>query len=152
MLHALRRRAASLQDVRRGERWLSSIPESLIDCSKVKVMPDAFGGAGAFAAVDIEEGSVVERGIVRRLTNVDGNENPYVFTWSDDVPCKVWAIGSGASTFYNTTSNEEAKNTTMKRDFLNDSFVIYATKHISAGTELLHVYKSKEWRRCFTVL
>lgn len=48
----------------------------LIDCSKVLVKPDAWGGAGAFAAVAIRKGEVVERGIVRVLTNVDGNENP----------------------------------------------------------------------------
>eukprot|EP01052_Picozoa_sp_SAG31_P038626 SAG31_NODE_5198_length_2682_cov_1.861789_3_plen_108_part_01 len=37
--------------------------------------------AGAFAACDMEVGDVVERGIARRLTDVDGNVNPYTFTW-----------------------------------------------------------------------
>ena len=55
---------------------------SLVNCSRVEVHADAHGGAGAFAACDIRKGEVVESGIVRVLTNVDGNENPYVFTWS----------------------------------------------------------------------
>ena len=32
----------------------------LVDCSKVAVHADAYGGAGAFAAVDISKGDVVE--------------------------------------------------------------------------------------------
>eukprot|EP01048_Picozoa_sp_COSAG05_P014691 COSAG05_NODE_1687_length_4280_cov_15.580244_2_plen_135_part_00 len=51
-------------------------PESLVDCSKVFVKNDAYGGAGAFAACDIAKGDMVEKGIVRVLTNIDGNENP----------------------------------------------------------------------------
>ena len=120
----------------------------LVDASKVAVYPDEHGGAGAFAAVEIKEGEVVESGIVRVLTNVDGNENPYVFTWSDEVPNTRWATGSGASTFYNT-AEEAVANTHMERDFVNNSFVITATKDIKAGDELLHVYKSKGWRKCF---
>ena len=34
-----------------------------------------------------------------------------------------------------------------ERDFANNSFVINATKDIKAGDELLHVYKSKGWRK-----
>ena len=49
---------------------------SLVDCTRVFVKPDAWGGAGAFATVDIKEGELVEKGIVRVLTNCDGNENP----------------------------------------------------------------------------
>jgi hypothetical protein len=64
------------------------------------------------AACDIVKGDVVEYGIVRVLTNCDGNENPYVFTWSDQVPNTTWATGSGASTYYNT-GPEESANTHM---------------------------------------
>jgi len=123
----------------------------LVDCSKVAVHADDHGGAGAFAACDIKKGEEVERGIVRVLTNLDGHENPYVFTWSDDIPNVTWATGSGASIFYNTGS-DEASNTHMERDFANGSFVITATKDIAAGEELLHVYKSKAWRTCFKQL
>jgi len=123
----------------------------LVDCSKVLVKSDTYGGAGAFAATHIQKGEVVEKGIVRVLTNVDGNENPYVFTWSDNIPNTTWAIGSGASTFYNT-ADESVSNTHMERDFTNNSFVITATKDIAEGDELLHVYKSKGWRACFQEL
>ena len=64
----------------------------LVDCSKVYVKSDRFGGAGSYAAVPIRKGELVERGIVRRLP-VDGNHCPYVFTWSEDKT--VWASGSG---------------------------------------------------------
>ena len=39
--------------------------------------PLRYGGAGAFATVDIKKGELVEKGIVRVLTNCDGHENPY---------------------------------------------------------------------------
>jgi len=65
--------------------------------------------------VDIAAGGLVEYGIVRVLTNCDGNENPYVFTWSDVLPNVTWAIGSGASTFYNTCADESIANTRMER-------------------------------------
>ena len=79
------------------------------------------------------------------------NENPYTFTWSDDIPNTTWACGSGCSTFYNTTE-EASANTHMERDFAANSFVITATKDIAAGDELMHVYKSKAWRTCFQEL
>ena len=37
----------------------------------------------------------------------------------------------------------------MSRNFESNSFEITATKDIKAGDELLHVYKSKDWRKCF---
>ncbi|GMI43051.1 hypothetical protein TeGR_g9078 [Tetraparma gracilis] len=130
---------------------MSTPPESLVDCSRVFVKNDAYGGAGAFASVPIKSGDLVEKGIVRVLTNCDGNENPYTFTWSDDIPNTTWACGSGCSTFYNTTE-EASANTHMERDFATNSFVITATKDIAAGDELMHVYKSKAWRTCFQEL
>jgi hypothetical protein len=99
---------------------------SLVDASKVFVKNDAYGGAGAYATVAIKSGDVVEQGIVRVLTNCDGNENPYVFTWSEETPNKTWAIGSGCATFYNTAEEADA-NTHMERDYGNCSFVIVAT-------------------------
>eukprot|EP00518_Triparma_eleuthera_P005152 CAMPEP_0182463158 /NCGR_PEP_ID=MMETSP1319-20130603/7169_1 /TAXON_ID=172717 /ORGANISM="Bolidomonas pacifica, Strain RCC208" /LENGTH=135 /DNA_ID=CAMNT_0024662665 /DNA_START=230 /DNA_END=637 /DNA_ORIENTATION=- len=133
---------------------MSGVPvpsDSLVDASRVYVKADAYGGAGAYAATAIPKGSLVEKGIVRVLTNIDGNENPYVFTWSDERPNTTWACGSGCSTFYNT-AEEELANTHMERDFANCSFVITATKDIAEGEELLHVYKSKGWRTCFQEL
>ena len=124
---------------------------SLVDSSRVYVKNDEYGGAGCFASVDMAEGVEVERGIVRVLTNCDGNENPYVFTWSDELPNTTWALGSGCSTFYNTTE-EGSANTHMIRDFANKSFSIVATRDVKAHDELLHVFKSKTWRTCFKVL
>jgi len=123
---------------------------SIVSCGNVYVMNMQYG-AGAYAARDIAAGEMVEQGIVRRLTNCDGNENPYVFTWSDDIPNTTWALGSGCATFYNTASEEEA-NTHMVRFFAEDRFEIHATKDIKEGDELLHVYKSKQWRTCFSDL
>eukprot|EP00312_Isochrysidales_sp_CCMP1244_P036832 CAMPEP_0202747486 /NCGR_PEP_ID=MMETSP1388-20130828/9023_1 /ASSEMBLY_ACC=CAM_ASM_000864 /TAXON_ID=37098 /ORGANISM="Isochrysis sp, Strain CCMP1244" /LENGTH=127 /DNA_ID=CAMNT_0049414837 /DNA_START=60 /DNA_END=443 /DNA_ORIENTATION=- len=123
----------------------------MIDCSKVHVRPDRHGGLGAFAACNIASGEVVEKGVARVLTNVDGNENPYVFTWSDEVPNEHWAVGSGCATFYNTCGHEEA-NTIVERDFDKNTFQIFATRDIQEGDELRHVYKSKEWRNCFASL
>lgn len=104
----------------RSRRALSTLRNSMIDCSKVHVRPDRHGGLGAFAACNIASGEalthargssnrssnrhtstivdhtsntpmcslqsplimtvaaaqVVEKGVARVLTNVDGNENP----------------------------------------------------------------------------
>lgn len=117
----------------------------LIDCSKVYVDHAPTGGAGVFAARDLKQGEIVEFGIVRRLPGgFDGNASPYVFTWSEDRT--VWAIGSGASTFYNCS---DTPNTKMHRQFDDDTFTIEALRDIQQGEELTHVYKSLPWRACF---
>ena len=117
----------------------------LVDCSKVFVDEAPGKGAGAYAACDIAEGEIVEKGIVRRLpTGFDGHASPYVFTWSEDRT--VWAMGSGCSTFYNTSNDP---NTEMERDFEGDTFVVRALRDIAEGDELTHTYKSLQWRGCF---
>ena len=40
----------------------------------------------------------------------------------------------------------------MHRDYDNDSFEITALRPISKGEELTHVYKSLQWRDCFSDL
>ena len=118
-----------------------------VDCSKVYVDKSPHG-AGVFAGCDFASGDIVEQGIVRRLPEgFDGDNSPYVFTWSDDRT--VWAIGSGCSTFYNSS---ESPNTEMLRDFENDSFEIRALRDIREGEELRHEYKSLSWRGCFADL
>lgn len=105
----------------------------LIDSSKVTVRDLAKKGAAAFARVAIKKGDVVEVGIVRRLPrDFDGMKDQFVFTWSDEVPNKTWAMASGCATFYNTAPAGEA-NTHMERIFDEDRFVIRATKDIEAG-------------------
>ena len=128
----------------------TATPETLVDCSKVIVrvsdIPGA--GAGAYAACDIPEGELVEKGLARVLTDLDGHVNPFVFTWSDDNPNTTWALASGCATFYNTCA-DDAANTHMIRDFDKCAWEIRATRDIKAGDELVHVYKSKRWRGCF---
>lgn len=116
----------------------------LVDASKVLVKPDKFGGAGAFARKPIKKGDLVEKGIVRVLP-VDGNVEPFVFTWSAGEPRK-WAHGSGVSIFYNMSADP---NTHMTRDFEKGSWKIHALRDIAEGEELTHVYISSTWRTCF---
>ena len=147
----MRRSDLQMCSVSIGQSHRTLTTDSMVDAHKVTVQKDQWGGAGAFAAVAIKSGDVIEKGIARILTNIDGNENPYVFTWSNERPCATWAICSGCSTFYNTADAEQA-NTHMQRNFEDNTFVITATKDIPAGAELFHEYKSKKWRTCFAVL
>ena len=75
-----------------------------------QVKSDEFGGDGAYALKDFKKGECVEWGIMRRIP-LDGNQCEYVFTWSEDRT--VWAMGSGASVYYNT--HPERPNTEMIR-------------------------------------
>ena len=120
---------------------------SKIECSKVyvsnsKINPDF---DGAFAKQNISKDEVIEIGIVR-IVDIDGNNNPYLFTWSDNIPNEKWAIASGCATFYNTSL---VPNTIIIRDFKNNSFKIIALNDISKNEELTHTYKSLSWRTCF---
>jgi len=125
--------------------------DRLMDCSKSTVKESEYG-AGTFATCDIKAGEVVEYGVARVLTNIDGNENPYIFTWSDEVPNTTWATCSGTAMFYNTVKEDGSENTKMYRYFDKNRFVIVATKDVRCGDELTHVYKSKQWRKCFSDL
>ena len=116
---------------------------SRVDCSKVVVKSAGSKGDGAFAKYDIKQGETVESGIVR-IVDVDGHNSPYVFTWSEDGT--KWAIGSGCSTFYNTSNTP---NTKFIRYFEDMKFEIIATRNIQKGEELTHRYKSISWRKCF---
>merc|ERR1712032_1083100 len=70
---------------------------------------------GAFARRAFTRGEEVERGVVRRLPeNFEGDEWQLCFTWSDEVPNRVWAVASGCAPFYNTALPEES-NTKMHR-------------------------------------
>ena len=123
-------------------------------CSDVYVSKSGFSTEqnifdGAFARVYFQEGDLVEYGIVRILPeDFDGNLSPYVFTWSDEIPNKRWAMASGCATFYNTSIKDA--NVKMERDFTNNTFKITALKDIEKDEELLHTYKSLQWRKCFT--
>ena len=111
---------------------------------------------GAFARKAFNDGELVEKGLMRRLSDnenrgFDGMKNMYVFTWSDEVPNYTWAAGSGCSPFYNTAKDGTA-NTRMVRFYDEDRFEIYATRDIAADEELVHTYKSLGWRTVFKEL
>ena len=78
---------------------IQTAENSKVYCCHVGVRDDGFGGDCTFALKDFAEGELVERGLIRRI-NIDGNECPFIFTWSEDRT--VWAFGSGCATFYNT--------------------------------------------------
>ena len=119
---------------------------SLINCSKVIVKNTNTMGLGAFANQNIKRDDLIEKGVVRRI-DTDGHKSPYLFTWSEDRT--VWAFGSGCSTFYNTSLDP---NTRFERNYMADTFEIYAIRDIKVGEELTHKYKSLEWRECFQEL
>ncbi len=116
----------------------------LVNCSKVYVDNSQYG-YGVFAKKNIKKGEIIETGLMCRMFNVDGNENPHLFTWSDDR--KTWAAGSGCLPFYNHTNGEP----NMKKigDLPNDKMTVVALKDIEEGEELVSQYYSASWRKCF---
>jgi len=119
----------------------------LVNCSKVYVSKSKYG-LGVFARESIKSGEIIETGLMNRLVNVDGNENPHLFTWSDDR--KTWAAGSGCLPYYNHTSTEP----NMKKigDLPNDTMVVVALRDIKPNEELVSTYYSASWRKCFNNL
>lgn len=137
---------------------MTSHPDTKIDCSKVYVKKSTFSNEetgdfdGAFAAVAIKKGDLIEKGVMRRLPEgFDGNTCPYIFTWSEKRPCPTWGMGSGCAPFYNTCK-EGTANTKMVRYFNEDRFEIFANSDIAKDEELLHTYISLKWRGCFSEL
>ena len=116
-----------------------------VNCSKVYTTKTKFGH-GVFAKSSIKKGELIEKGLAR-IIPLDGNDCPYVFTWSEDRT--KWAICSGYATFYNTSRDP---NTKMNRDFENNTFEIYALRDIEENEELTHTYRSLGWRKCFSEL
>ena len=117
----------------------------LVDCVNIDVRESKIqnAGLGAFAIKNINNGELVEKGIVK-LVDCDGNNNPYLFTWSNNRD--KWAFASGCATFYNSSNDP---NTRIDRDFKNNTFKIIAIKDIKIDDELTHLYKSINWRKCF---
>jgi len=132
--------------------------ESKVWCDDVYVKQSLLSSPGnvfdgVFARRAFKEGELVEKGLMRRLSDnehrtFDGMRNAHVFTWSDDVPNHTWAFGSGCSTFYNTAKGGGV-NTRMVRHYSEDRFEIFATRDIAADEELVHTYKSLGWRTVF---
>ena len=117
----------------------------MIACEKVYIKQSELckDGLGVFSKENIRKGDIVEIGIVRLLSDnnnkcFDAMKNPFVFTWSNDVPNYTWAMGSGFATFYNTNS-EEQSNTIFKRYFKEMRFEIIAKMDIVKDEELTHI-------------
>ncbi len=119
----------------------------LVNCSKVYVDKSQYG-YGVFAKKDLVLGEIIETGLMMRMNNVDGNENPHLFTWSDDR--KTWAAGSGCLPYYNHTSGEP--NMKKHGDLIGDTMVVVALRDIKPGEELVSQYYSASWRKCFSDL
>lgn len=107
-------------------------------------MKESENGWGVFTKLPINKGDLIERAIMYPVFNVDGNENPHLFTWSDDR--KSWAGGTGLTPFYNHSDNP---NIIKKGDLKNYVLEIHASRDIKAGEELVGKYFSKQWRKCF---
>jgi len=114
-----------------------------VECSNVYVKK-GINGYGVYARKDFKEGEIIEKGIMIRMKNTDGNENPHLFTWSDDR--KVWASASGCIPFYNHSDEPNIKKI---GDLVNDLMTIIAIKDIKKDEELCNTYYSKKWRKCF---
>ena len=117
-----------------------------IDCDHVYVDKCTYG-LGVFANKDFNKGEIIEKGLMYRLVNVDGNENPHLFTWSDDRT--VWAGGSGCLPYYNHSSSP---NIQKKGVLAEDRMDVVALRYIKRGEELVGTYYSSKWRECFKPL
>ena len=121
-----------------------------VDCSNVYITNSKINPEfdGAFANCNLKKDDIVEYGVAR-IIDIDGLKNQFVFTWSDDIPNKTWAIASGCITFYNTSLEP---NIRLERNFTNNTFKAIALKDITKDDELTHTYKSLKWRDCFSDL
>ena len=122
---------------------------SLIKCDNLLLSKSRLcDGNGVFAEKDFDKDDIIELGIARVLNNVDGHENPHLFTWSDEIPNNKWALLSGYAHFYNTLTDDKS-NCIIYRNFIDNSFTIKSKRDIKKGEELTHTYKSLTWRKCF---
>tara|TARA_B110000908_G_scaffold172344_1_gene239202 strand:- start:4276 stop:4653 length:378 start_codon:yes stop_codon:yes gene_type:complete len=122
----------------------------MVDCSKVYVANSGIcDGYGVFSKINFKTNAIIETGISKILTNCNGHENPHLFTWSDDIPNKIWAMTSGCATFYNTSNTPNVK---MIRNFATNTYQFVALTNIQKDTELFHTYKSINWRKCFDTI
>lgn len=129
----------------------SGIP--ILNCTRSVCLPHpVWDGYGVFATEDINAGEIVESGMMHQLQGLDGNKCPYVFTWNkdgmrkDELNKNQWCTGGGNSMFYNS---DFPANTRMYRFHDHFRYLIIATQDICEGEELMHLYVSSSWRKCF---
>jgi len=124
------------------------------DTTKARVIPHpVWPGYGVFATVDIKEGEIVEYGLHRKIAGLNGDKCPYVFTWNSTGRRRTqeegpnqWGQGAGQIMFYNSDS---PANCRLFRLYGGWRFVLVARRDIAMGEELMHLYKSSSWRKCF---
>jgi len=125
-----------------------------VSSSKARVMPHpVWPGYGVFATVNIKKGEIVEYGLHRKIAGLNGDKCPYVFTWNPNGKRRKqeegpnqWAQGAGNIMFYNSDS---PPNCRLFRLYGGWRFVLVARQDIAMGEELMHLYKSSSWRKCF---
>jgi len=111
-----------------------------------------WGGFAVFACQDIKAGEIVECGLHAKIEGLQGDKCPYVFTWNSDGKRytdgreNTWATGSGNAMFYNS---DYPSNVRMYRLFDQFRYIIVATTDIKEGEEVMHLYASSSWRKCF---
>jgi len=111
-----------------------------------------WGGFGVFACQDIQAGDVVEYGLMCQVNGLQGDKCPYTFTWNEggkrytDGRENAWCTGSGNSMFYNS---DYPANVRMYRFINHFRYAIVARTNIKEGEEVMHLYASSSWRKCF---
>lgn len=104
-------------------------------------------GLGVFCTDDIRAGQLIEEAIMLPIKTSDieiGNNNPHLFTWSDDR--KTWAMGCGFAPFYN---HSDKPNIIKEGDLKKNRLKFIASEDILAGEEIIGSYISSKWRNCF---
>lgn len=123
----------------------------IVECSKTVVLPHpSWGGYGTFATEDIAAGEIVEWGLHRRIDGLHGDSCPFVFTWNSsgerNPDGNMWAMGTGDVGFMNS---DVPANARVYRLYGAYRYVIVAKRDIRKGEEVMHLYVSSSWRKCF---
>jgi len=124
----------------------------VVDCRRTACLPHpAWGGFGVFATQDIKAGELVEAGLMVPIIGLSGTMCSYVFTWNKggqrytDRP-NNWCLGVGNAMFYNS---DVPANVRMYRFLNQHRYLIVAKTDIKEGEEVMHLYASSSWRKCF---
>jgi len=86
-----------------------------------------------------------------RIHGLDGDKCPYVFTYNPDGKRysgnqNIWGTGCGNAMFYNS---DYPANVRMYRFYEHFRYLIVAKEDIKEGEEVMHLYASSSWRKCF---
>jgi len=142
------------EDALRKHVWQTNFENVpvLLNNSTVVLPHPVWGGFGVFACKDIAAGDVVEAGLMCSVNGLQGDKCPYTFTWNEggkrytDGRENAWCTGAGNSMFYNS---DHPANVRMYRLIDHFRYVIVAQTNIREGEEVMHLYASSSWRKCF---